>query len=212
MLPILDRIRRAWAFARLYSTFSETRDEWVARACPIPASFFSSGCASDFGAYLRGPSRVAATTVDDVHRWLSQCAFKTDQELFGVSEYWQHPEEFEGRRAGDCDDFAVWAWRKFAELGLDTELMVGMWREGSDDGAARHAWVVYHTPDGGFLLEAVNRHPPLQIRPLAAVRHEYEPHFSVDQHLRQRVYGGFLRKREAALFEKRPWLAPEAPA
>jgi hypothetical protein len=45
--------------------------------------------------------------------------------LFGEADFWQHPSTFERLRTGDCEDFAVWAWRKLIELGYDVDLVAG---------------------------------------------------------------------------------------
>jgi predicted transglutaminase-like cysteine proteinase len=40
---------------------------------------------------------------------------------FNRSHEREHPGAFERRRRGDCEDFALWAWRKLAEVGVDAE-------------------------------------------------------------------------------------------
>lgn len=35
--------------------------------------------------------------------------FEEDRDLFGQPDYWQEPEEFLARRAGDCEDYALLA-------------------------------------------------------------------------------------------------------
>lgn len=37
--------------------------------------------------------------------------FRSDEELFGITDYWQAPEEFWKSKSGDCEDFALFAQR-----------------------------------------------------------------------------------------------------
>ena len=79
-----------------------------------------------------------------------------DDRQFGVDDVWQHPCEFERLRQGDCEDYALWAWRKLVELGVDAELVSGRWDVTRED-AGHHAWVVYREGGSEFLLESVAR-------------------------------------------------------
>ena len=50
------------------------------------------------------------STPNAIARFLRQEFTVTrDAELFGEADYWQRPEEFAARRAGDCEDFAMLA-------------------------------------------------------------------------------------------------------
>ena len=44
--------------------------------------------------------------------------FKTDEELFGIADYWQAPEDVLARRAGDCEDYALLAQAVLARRGI----------------------------------------------------------------------------------------------
>ena len=48
------------------------------------------------------PERLAAFLKERI-------VFKEDQQLFGTEDYWQQPEEFLNRGAGDCEDYALLA-------------------------------------------------------------------------------------------------------
>ncbi len=45
--------------------------------------------------------------------------FVRDQDLFGEVDYWQAPEEFLARRAGDCEDYALMAQALLLRNGYD---------------------------------------------------------------------------------------------
>lgn len=49
--------------------------------------------------------------------------FATDQELFGVPDYWQTPEEFLARRAGDCEDYALLAQAVLERQGVEAHVV-----------------------------------------------------------------------------------------
>lgn len=44
--------------------------------------------------------------------------FVEDRQQFGLEDYWQSPEEFLSRRAGDCEDFALLSQSLLTRLGL----------------------------------------------------------------------------------------------
>jgi hypothetical protein len=47
----------------------------------------------------------------------------SDQELLGKLDYWQPPEDFEKRKKGDCEDFALWTWRQLLDMGYGAPLV-----------------------------------------------------------------------------------------
>jgi Transglutaminase-like superfamily len=59
------------------------------------------------------------------------------------------PEEFERARKGDCEDFALYAWRQVQSFGYPTRFVGGKngrYGEG-------HAWVTFEQDGKTFLLE-----------------------------------------------------------
>jgi len=145
-------------------------------------------------------SAAAPGTFEDVVDWLTGCEYRPDAEFFHEADYWQHPCTFETLRVGDCEDFALWAWRRLGELGFDVEFVAGRTRS-SDDGdtgdpwATGHAWVHFLDAGRPMLLDAVAyRNEPI-IRPIESVRDSYVPEVSVDSALRRYVYGGYYLLR-----------------
>jgi hypothetical protein len=91
------------------------------------------------GRYVSQPLTIKCTTIDEVRRFLIGCEYVSDKELFGKDDYWQPPEEFEKRKKGDCEDFALWTWRQLLNMGYDARFIggsCGRFGEG-------HAWVEY---------------------------------------------------------------------
>jgi predicted transglutaminase-like cysteine proteinase len=60
------------------------------------------------GRYVTQPLSVNCRDLEDVRRFLSSCRYVSDRAQFGRDDFWMPPEEFERRRQGDCDDFALW--------------------------------------------------------------------------------------------------------
>jgi hypothetical protein len=154
---------------------------WERLAMPVPATVFGPGSQRPFASYFEGESSVQVASIDDIVAWLQGCEYVTDLEQFNQRDFWQHPAAFEQLRRGDCEDFALWAWRKLAEVGIDAEFCVGrvicVDRPEID---RQHAWVVYRLDGAAFLFEPAAHTPANMIRPLADAMAEYVPHFAVN--------------------------------
>ena len=174
-------------------------DPWERLGTEPMLRMYGSGARLDFSAYLKGDTLVVVTSLEEIQDWLLGCRYEHDEVLFGEADFWQHPSTFERLRAGDCEDYAVWAWRKLIELGHDVDLVAG-WcvREGELDG--RHAWLLLRRDGVEFLFEPVARDRERMLRPLAEVRESYVPQFGVDRHAKRFAFSGYLlgeRKRLA---------------
>lgn len=196
----LGRFHRAAARLLLHTV--PPGDPWRRFPFPVPLDRYGAGAERDFGWYFEGPSSVPARSLDDVCAWLLGCTYARDPDLFGRTDVWQHPAAFEARRTGDCEDFALWTWRKLVALGEDAELVVG--REQAGGG---HAWVLVRRPGGHQLVDPVARTPERLVRPLAAVRDAYLPEASVDGRLVRYAYAGYLCHRRAVLAAPGPLVA-----
>ena len=58
-----------------------------------------------------------------VHFLKEEFKYVEDQKLFGKYEYWQSPSEFLARRAGDCEDFALFAQYVLLQLGFEAQVV-----------------------------------------------------------------------------------------
>jgi hypothetical protein len=211
-LPRIKYLRPAWQLAgRLIDSGG---DPWSCAPGGAFADQFGSGRRHDFAAYFEGESTVPTRSFDDVRDFLLGCEYVRDPDLFREPDYWQHPLTFEQIRKGDCEDHAIWAWRKLKELGIPAHLVTGtndLFREDPTG----HAFVIFATADGHFLLEATAKDRETMVRPLDDVRAAYRPHLSVDHDGTLFVYGGFAefmmdvrRRRKEA---KRGGATPPAP-
>lgn len=150
-------------------------------AARIHHTQFGAGSRRPFADYLNGESQITVQSVADICRWLQQCEYVRDADLFDQKDVWQHPGEFEVRQKGDCEDHALWAWRKLKELNLPADLVVGR-IEWDDEAiaAGAHAWVTYVENGRHYLLESTHKQRPL-VYPLEEQPARYTPWFSVDQ-------------------------------
>lgn len=166
---------------------------WERILVPVPAGAFGPGSRRQFAQYLEGQSAVPVGTIDDIVNWLLGCEYATDAAQFSEQDVWQHPNSFEQTRRGDCEDFALWAWRKLIEIGIDAEFYVGRAIWGVEPGNSRqHAWVVHRLGGVAFLFEPAAKSREGMIRSLDEVTDQYVPYFAVTQGLYTVAFGGFL--------------------
>ena len=165
---------------------------WDRVPMDVPATAFGPGSRWQFPHYFEGESIVRVTSIDDIVRWLGMCEYVSDVEQFHERDVWQQPCAFEQRQRGDCEDFALWAWRKLTEIGVDAEFYVGRVICGEPASARQHAWVVYREGRDEVLFEPAARDRECMIRPLAAVKGAYVPHFAVDRRLVTSAFVGCL--------------------
>lgn len=147
----------------------------------IPLVQFGSGSIHEFSRYLERQSDASITSVEDICRWLQTCEYVRDPHLFQQNDFWQHPLDFEQHRRGDCEDHALWAWRKLIELGLEADFVVG------HAGPERHAWVTFKQQGKEYLLETTLKYDKM-VYLLETTQPSYRPDIGVDRHLRTYQY------------------------
>jgi len=178
-------------FGHLAARLLGRESAWDAVRMRVPATTFGPGSRRPFADYFKGKSSVPVRSLDDICDWLRTCKYVTDSELFHQRDVWQHPAAFERRRRGDCEDFALWAWRKLAEIGIDAEFCVGRVIVADQPEIERqHAWVVLHIEGAAFLFEPAAHLRSQMIRPLADVIDEYVPHFAVNHRFDTQAFAG----------------------
>jgi hypothetical protein len=186
---------------RLIVVHTTVTDPWEpASSFLIRPDRFGAGSRKPFSWYFEGQSNVVVKDVVEICEWLTGCQYVRDSDLFREPDYWQHPLTFEQLRKGDCEDHALWAWRKMVELGVAAHFYVGQWRQ-DDDRTGFHAWVVFEKDGSTFLLEPVIKDVTRLVRPLDEARRDYVPHFSVDASFKMCARAGLLvhwRKEELA--------------
>ena len=185
---LLAPFRRAAHHLRL--RLFPVRDPWVRLPYEAPLVMFGDGARHGFEWVFEGESDVAVGSFDDVVEWLAGCRYESDASLFRESDYWQHPRTFEQFRRGDCEDFALWAWRKMVELRIDAELVIGR-RVPPGGENSRHAWIVFRDGEDEFVFEPVVQERTAAVRNVSTVRAEYIPEFGVSHDRRRFYFAGY---------------------
>jgi transglutaminase superfamily protein len=183
---------------RLAEHLTGNESAWDRVTLCVPPQAFGPGSELPFAEYFQGESSVQVQSIDDIVSWLRECEYAGDLELFQKKDHWQHPGTFEEHRRGDCEDFALWAWRKLTEVGVEAEFYVGRVIGGDSRRSDRqHAWVVYEIDGTAFLFEPAARTVPAMIRPLEEARDDYIPHFAVNHRFETSAFAGCARDAEA---------------
>jgi len=78
---------------------------------------------------------------DAIRDWVAaNVEYKTDEEQWGVDDYWQTPEETLSLHTGDCEDFAILLCTLLRAYGIDEEhIYVAI---GVDDKGQGHAFLI----------------------------------------------------------------------
>jgi hypothetical protein len=190
---IREVLRKAlFEYGRLSARLGPPESPWERVPIDVPPMAFGAGCDRSFIEYLAGQSVVPVPSIEAMIEWLLGCEYASDPEQFHEPDVWQHPTMFETRRRGDCEDFALWAWRKLADLGVGAEFFVGRVLDREPCNDRRHAWVVYAHEGGEYLLEPAAGERNRMIHSLPAVREGYVPHFAVDHRGSTCAFTGYL--------------------
>lgn len=140
---------------------------------PSRRRYRTFGPNAPMGRHVTQPLSVLCTDLEDVRRFLRTCRYVADQVQFGRRDYWMPPEEFECRRQGDCEDFALWTWRQLMRLGYSARFVCG---RGGRYGAG-HAWVTLDREGRTFIVESLAAGVGPTFPRLTTLR--YEPQVSV---------------------------------
>jgi hypothetical protein len=189
-----SRVKFIWPVFKLGGAYFRSKDPWVSVGIHLPLHAFGRGCLREFEWYFDGVSTVEARDVPGVCDWLRGCEYVGDEHLFHYDDFWQHPCTFEQLRRGDCEDHALWAWRKLCEMGIRAEFVCGRLVGDPSAGQSGHAWVVFHDAAGSYVLDPVIKDVALMVRPLDSVKADYIPEASVDQQYDRKMYGGLLHR------------------
>jgi hypothetical protein len=203
-------IRRALAFLltplwRLAVRTLPVADPWERIDAQPKLRMYGGGARLDFAQYLEGVRLVSLGSLAEVQDWLLGCRYEHDEVLFGEADFWQHPSTFERLRAGDCEDYAVWTWRKLIEIGYDVDLVAG-WCVQEGELTGRHAWLLLRQEGVEYVFEPAAKERSQMLRPLAEVRHAYVPQFGVDRCAKRFAFSGYIlgeRQRLAKRSSKR---------
>jgi len=127
-------------------------EPWERLSHGIAPPQFGAGSHHDFRWYFEGQSTVSVKDMAAICEWLADCEYVRDP--VHERDFWQHPKTFEQLRKGDCEDHALWAWRKLTELGISADARGSSKRLSSalcDRRAIqfRRVWRLYAIPETG---------------------------------------------------------------
>jgi hypothetical protein len=165
-------------------------DAWEQWEQRIPSKQFGSGCIRDWPWFFEGQSTVKVKSVEEVCRWLSECCYAHDKTVFNESDFWQHPVTFETTRKGDCEDHALWAWRKLTELGYRAEFVRGRYFDGRDLHRTAHAAVIFEQHGRRYFLDTVAKGGRKMVMTVITARALFCPECSVDSSFKTYRYSG----------------------
>jgi len=180
--------------ARLLVRRAPSKDPWDRFDYRVPPTAFGSGHRHDISWYFEGDSSVHVSSLGEIQDWLLGCEYVDDATLFNEADFWQHPRTFEQLRRGDCEDHALWAWRKLIELGVDADLVTGSVLRSSESAVERggHAWILLRERDETFVFETVAKAKERMLRRLADVKDHYRPEYGIDRERRYYAFYGAL--------------------
>ena len=115
--------------------------------------------------------------IREVNRFFNQIEYRTDDENFGMSDYWATPLEFMAY-AGDCEDYVIAKYVSLRRLGIPaSDLRMVVVKDTLRDLA--HAVLAVHTDKGTVILDNLTN---------AVLGHErifqYSPYYSVNEEAR----------------------------
>lgn len=137
--------------------------------------------------YLERESTVEIKSVRDMCEWLLGCEYMPDQEFFNQSDLWQHPVDFETTRKGDCEDHSLWAWRKFYDMGIQAEFVVGK-IQGKDQTEGDHTWIILKNGSEFHIMETTLKRMEQFFVPSSKANNLYRPIYGMNTKLRSFVY------------------------
>lgn len=153
--------------------------------------------------FLTHPLEVKCASLEEIRDFLDKCRYVSDRKQFNKADYWFPPEEFEKVRKGDCEDFALWAWRQLINLGIPCRFVIG---ESGRYGSG-HAWITLELNGKHYLMEcqaSCMQHPMPR---LDMVR--YKPEVSVEYDGKDLKYFAHERKSYNPTFREALPLAIE---
>lgn len=59
--------------------------------------------------------------LEKVNEFFNNVSYKSDQSIYGVSDYWATPAEFLARDKGDCEDYVIAKYFVLKKLGIPTQ-------------------------------------------------------------------------------------------
>ncbi|MEA3374314.1 MAG: transglutaminase-like cysteine peptidase [Campylobacterota bacterium] len=85
--------------------------------------------------------------LQEINDFFNRSAFVSDQNNWGVKDYWARPLEFLGRDRGDCEDFVIAKYFALKKAGLSSEKLYFTYVKSLTLGQAHMVLSYYQQPD-----------------------------------------------------------------
>ncbi|MGE3296568.1 MAG: transglutaminase-like cysteine peptidase [Porticoccaceae bacterium] len=109
-----------------------------------------------------------------VNEFFNGARFRSDEDLYGVADYWATPTEFIEHDAGDCEDFSIAKYFTLKAMGMDTAKLRITYVKSLTLNQAHMVLAYYPTPDAQpLILDNLNQ----RIQP-AGDRRDLRPVYS----------------------------------
>ncbi len=86
------------------------------------------------------------TKLSEINRFFNGFAYRTDQALWGQTDYWATPTEFVGRAGGDCEDYVVSKYFALRTLGIADEKLYLTYAKATKQNIAHMVLNYFETP------------------------------------------------------------------
>jgi predicted transglutaminase-like cysteine proteinase len=116
-----------------------------------------------------------ATKLNLVNAFFNSWQYRSDQEAYGVQDYWASPLEFMAN-SGDCEDYAIAKYDTLKFLGFDDSQMRIVALVDHNRGGIGHAILSVTTNDGKQILDNLSNYVYTDNQQTG-----YEPRFAVNQ-------------------------------
>lgn len=174
---------------------------WHKKAAQVPRYKFGQGAVKEFSWFFEGKCKVKVKTVRDICKWLVKCKYMSDMDIFMEEDFWQHPVTFEHLKKGDCEDHALWAWRRLTEIKVKAEFVSGQWLERVNGELVEqgHAWINFEDPKDRrwYVLESTEKSLKHMVVSFDDAEKLYFPRFSIDGELNTYRYSIAAKNRKA---------------
>ena len=126
------------------------------------------------GLFVKSELNKECHSIKEIRDFLRECRYVSDEDQFGCKDYWMPPDEFEEKKKGDCEDFALWTWRQLMDLGYSCRFVVGYAGKYGEG----HAWLTAEKGNKRYIIEPLASEIAKKLPRLSFVR--YIPEVSVE--------------------------------
>lgn len=146
--------------------------------------------------------------VGHVNAMFNTMQYRSDPQNHGIPDYWDTPQEFVERGAGDCEDFAIAKYFMLIESGISAERVKlafvhyaaaadGVLSNVKSGGRRAHMVVLYRDPAHAadpLVLDLIDEVAPLSTRPDLSVVFDFDMRATYQHHDRTVSAGAIERK------------------